>query len=159
MTGLLFISNLFNVMLVLGKIPSEWLISTIIRPSKNSNASQCGDYSMMSLMSHVHKIFLKIIHIRIHNKCKDPIKDMKFCFPNGVGTGEALFPLYVLTHICLDINVHDYACFIECRQAIYCVQHQMLTEFLRTTGIDTKDLPVITEIFLYLHKLICMLYF
>ena len=50
-------------------------------------------------MSHTLKIFLKVIHRRIHKKVEEGISDMQFGFRNSLGTRDALFAFNVLTQI------------------------------------------------------------
>lgn len=47
-----------------GRIPLKWLKSTFLTLRKEPNAKKC-DYRIISLMSHLLKTFLKIIHRRI----------------------------------------------------------------------------------------------
>lgn len=96
-TGLTHLTLLFNKLYNTGKIPANWLSSTFITLSKKINAFQCDDYRMISLMSYVLKVFLRIIHTRIFKKCEEHVDRVQFGFRNGVGTREALFCLNVLT--------------------------------------------------------------
>jgi len=63
---------------------------------KKPYSSHCDDYRMISLMSHVLKVFLRT-HIRFQS-------------------GEALFSLNVLTQICMHMNIAVYACLIDYRK-------------------------------------------
>jgi hypothetical protein len=144
------ITALFNKIYDTGKIPTDWLKSTFVALPKKSNSSQCDDYRILSLMSHVLKTFLRIIHTRIYKKCEFQMSDTQFGFRNGLGTREALFALNVLTQRCRDMNVDVYACFIDYRKAFDCVNHQKMIEILRTTGVDEQDLRIISE--LYWHQ-------
>lgn len=148
--GLDLITLLFNKIYVTGRIPTDWLKSTFITIPKKTNSSQCDDYRMISIMSHVLKTFLRVIHTRIYKKCEYQINNTQFGFRNGFGTREALFALNVLTQRCKDMNVSVYACFIDYRKAFDCVNHQKMLQILRLTGIDEEDLRIITE--LYWHQ-------
>ena len=148
--GLRLLTELFNDIYRTGKIPSDWLKSTFVTLPKKANASKCDDYRMISLMSHVLKTFLRVIHTRIYNKCEQQVDDTQFGFRNGLGTREALFSINVLTQRARDMNAEVYACFVDYHKAFDCVQHQKLAEILRATGVDEGDLRIITE--LYWHQ-------
>ena len=148
--GLSLLTDLFNDIYRTGKIPSDWLKSTFVTLPKKANASKCDDYRMISLMSHVLKTFLRVVHTRIYKKCEQQVNDTQFGFRNGLGTREALFSINVLTQRARDMNVEVYACFVDYRKAFDCVQHQKLAEILRATGVDEGDLRIITE--LYWHQ-------
>ncbi|KDR17772.1 hypothetical protein L798_08331, partial [Zootermopsis nevadensis] len=63
--GLNLLTSLFNKIYSNGNIPSDWLKPTFVTLPKKTNSSHCDDYRMISLMSHVLKVFLRIIHTRI----------------------------------------------------------------------------------------------
>lgn len=98
-------------------------------------------------MSHVLKIFLKIIHGRIFRKSEETISDSQFGFRNGLGTRDALFGMQVLTQRCLDVNTNVYACFIDFEKAFDKVQHVKLLSILRKAGIDGRDIRVIENLY------------
>lgn len=49
-----------------GIIPKYWLIPTFIALFKKQNVKECQDHRIISIISHTLKVFLKIIHRRIH---------------------------------------------------------------------------------------------
>lgn len=148
--GLDILTSMFNTIYTTGQIPSDWLKSTFVTLPKKSNASQCDDYRMISLMSHVLKIFLRIIHTRIYRKCDNQVDKTQFGFRNGFGTREALFSLNVLTQRCRDMNVNVFACFIDYRKAFDCVKHHKMIEILKETGVDQQEIKIISN--LYWHQ-------
>lgn len=63
---IVYLLSLFNSIYKTGIIPYDWLKSTFVALSKKLNAKRCKDYRIIiSLMSHILKLFLKIIHSRI----------------------------------------------------------------------------------------------
>ena len=63
--------------------------------TKESGAKGCNDYPIISLMSHLLKIFLKIIHRRIHKLCESQLDKTQFGFRDTLGTGDAFFAIQV----------------------------------------------------------------
>ena len=94
--GLQKITNLFNKIYSSGNIPHDWLVSEFIALPKKPGAKQCEDHHTISLMSHLLKVFLKIIHRRIYKRCEEQISRHQFGFVNAVGTREALFAVNVM---------------------------------------------------------------
>lgn len=82
--------DLFNHIYETGVIPKDWLLSTFIPIPKTVNAKKCEQYRSISLMSHILKVFLKVIHERIYPKLEENISETQFGFRNGLGTREAL---------------------------------------------------------------------
>ncbi|CAH2100204.1 unnamed protein product [Euphydryas editha] len=62
------IVRLFNGVYKTEMIPSDWVFSTLVTLPKSYSVKKCGEYRTMSLMSHVLKIFLKVIHNRMYRK-------------------------------------------------------------------------------------------
>jgi len=67
---------------------------------KKQRPRECADFRLISLMSHMLKTFLRIIHARIRSKCEWDMDDSQFGFRNGFGTREAIFRLNVLLQKC-----------------------------------------------------------
>lgn len=66
--GIDVLVKLFNNIYDTGELPDDWLKSSFLPIPKTSNAKTCNKYRLISLMSHVLKIFLKILHNRMYNK-------------------------------------------------------------------------------------------
>uniref|UniRef100_A0A8D8Y176 Craniofacial development protein 2 n=3 Tax=Cacopsylla melanoneura TaxID=428564 RepID=A0A8D8Y176_9HEMI len=147
---MIWLTSIFNSIHASGKIPNEWLKSEFITLPKKPGAKVCGDYRTISLMSHILKLFLKVIHRRIYRLCEDEIAPNQFGFRNAVGTREALFSVQVLFQKCRDVSCDVYACLIDYQKAFDRVKHEKMIEILKKTGIDGKDLKIISN--LYWHQ-------
>lgn len=141
------LTELFNAIYASGHIPSDWAKSVFITLPKKATAKTCGDYRTISLMSHLLKIFLKVIHGRIYHKCEEYLSESQFGFRNGFGTREALFGLSVLAQRCRDMSVDLYACFIDFQKAFDRVKHDVLIEILKDIGLDGKDVRIIANLY------------
>lgn len=142
-----WITSIFNQIYDSGKIPREWLKSTFIAIPKKPSAKYCTDYRTISIMSHLLKIFLKIIHRRIYRLCEEQLSETQFGFRNALGTREALFAVQVMFQRCRDVNVDIYACFIDYHKAFDRVKHDKLINVLEKIGIDDKDLQIIINLY------------
>lgn len=83
--GLNILTSLLNTVYKTGIIPTYRLKSTFITIPKKNKATKCDDYRLISLISHVLKVFLRIIHTRIYKKCESQVNGCQFGFRNGVG--------------------------------------------------------------------------
>lgn len=142
-----WLTAVFNNIYDSGNIPREWLKSEFITLPKKPGAKTCGEYRTISLMSHMLKIFLKIIHRRIYKTCEEQISSTQFGFRNAFGTREALFSIQVLFQRCRDVNCEIYACFIDYQKAFDRVKHQKMVEILKGIGLDDKDLRIIVNLY------------
>ena len=141
------IVDLFNTVYKTGNIPKQWLLSTFCAIPKNTNAKDCSEHRTISLISHILKLFLKIIHGRINKKLEEGIDDSQFGFRNGLGTREALFAFNVLAQRCMDMNVDVHVCYIDFEKAFDKVRHEKLVQILKTKNIDKRDLRIITNLY------------
>lgn len=141
------LTALFNKIYDTGIIPERWLASTFITLPKKSNAKSCEDFRTISLMCHVLKIFLKIIHARIYKKCEENNGETQFGFRNGLGTREALFAIQVLIQRCRDVNCDVYVCFLDYTKAFDRCQHEKLLDLLTDIGLDGKDIRIIANLY------------
>lgn len=98
-------------------------------------------------MSHTLKIFLRIIHNRIRQKCEEDLEETQFGFRNALGTREALFALNILLQKCRDQRKDVYMCFVDFEKAFDRVQHIKLINILENKDIDGKDLRVIKNLY------------
>lgn len=119
-----------------GDIPTQWLWAEFITLPKKPSAKVCGEYRTICLMSHLLKLFLKIIHRKIYGICEEQISPTQFGFRNAVGTREVLFNVQVLFQRCRDMYVDVYAYFIDYQKAFDRVQHHKMVEILKDLGLD-----------------------
>ncbi|KAL1458712.1 hypothetical protein WDU94_008838 [Cyamophila willieti] len=141
------LTQVFNKVYTSGRIPKEWLKSEFITLPKKATAKSCDDYRTISLMSHLLKLFLKIIHKRIYKLCEEQIAPNQFGFLNAVGTREALFSVQILFQRSRDVNCNVFACLIDYKKAFDRVKHEKMVDILEKIGIDAKDLNLITNLY------------
>ena len=73
--GLALITDIFNRIYNSGNIPDTLLQSEFIALPKKPGAKKCDEYRTISLMSHMLKLFFKIIYRKICNKCEEQISE------------------------------------------------------------------------------------
>lgn len=71
----------------------------------------------ISLMSHLLKVFLKIIHQKIVRIREKHISRTQFEFRNAIGLSNTLFSAQVLVQRCTDFDFEVHVCFIHYRKA------------------------------------------
>lgn len=141
------ITSLFNKIYSTGEIPDDWLESLFVTIPKKSNPKECGDYRLISLMSHTLKIFLKILHHRIYRLCEDRISDEQFGFRGGMGTREALFCMRTLLQKSVEFRKNIYVCFIDFEKAFDNVPHTQLFQCLDSIGLDSYDVRLLKNLY------------
>jgi len=145
--GVKLLTKLFNMVYASGEIPKEWLKSYFIALPKKTNAKECADFRTISLMSHVLKVYLKVILRRIYIQCDEHISAEQFGFRKGLRTRDALFGLQVLVQRSLDMNKDVYACFIDFEKAFDKVQHGKMLKALQDAGIEGSNIRAIASLY------------
>ncbi|GFO12460.1 transposon tx1 uncharacterized 149 kda protein [Plakobranchus ocellatus] len=69
------VTHLLNEIYNTGQIPTDLSKSIFIALPKKTGATECELHRTISLMSHITKILLKIIMLRIRNKMKPEIAE------------------------------------------------------------------------------------
>ena len=91
--GIMKITELLNEIYDTGQIPTETLKSIFITLPKKAGATECELHRTISLMSHVTKILLRIIMMRVRNKIRPEIAEEQCGFVEGKGTTNAVYML------------------------------------------------------------------
>ena len=98
-------------------------------------------------MSHHLKIFLAIILGRMKSKLNQEDGKEQFGFQANKGTRDAIFCFNILAQKQMEVQKDLYACFIDYAKAFDRVKHSEMVEALARTGIDGKDIRIITELY------------
>ena len=114
---------------------------------KKPGATDCELHRTISLMSHVTKLLLRIIMMRVRNKINPEIAEEQCGFVEGKGTTNAIFTLRTLIERALEIQKDIYLCFIDYTKAFDRVRHDEIIKELTKLKIDGKDLRIIKNMY------------
>ena len=64
----------------------DWKRSVLIPIPKKSNAKECSNYHTIALISHAHKVMLKILQARLQQYVNRELPDIQAGFRKGRGT-------------------------------------------------------------------------
>ena len=93
-------------------------------------------------MSHVTKVILRVIMLRIRNKIHPEISTEQYGFLKDKGT-NAIFVLCMLSEWAIQMQQTMYLYFIDWKKAFDRVNHERLFQLLNKIGIGSKDLRLI----------------
>ena len=109
--GIEKVTTLLNEIYDTGQIPVDMSRSIFIALPKKPGATDCELHRTISLMSHVTKLLLRIIMMRVRNKINPEIAEEQCGFVEGKGTTDAIFILRTLIERALEIQKDVYLCF------------------------------------------------
>jgi len=141
------LSSLANKIYESGVVPKQMRESVFIPLPKKGDLLMCGNYRLISLMSHITKIILRIIMRRIRNKLLPEISEEQFGFKKDCGTRNAIFLLRILGERSLEMQKDVHLAFIDYEKAFDRVKHDVLIEDLKSLGIDGKDLRLLNNLY------------
>jgi hypothetical protein len=146
-SGQEILTKMFNDMYSTGYLPEDLKKSIYIPLPKKERAVDCEDHRTISLMSHVTKIFTRIILKRMRNKINPEIADEQCGFVADKSTSNAIFILRTLVERSIEVQVDLYLCFIDYTKAFDKVKHNKMLEIMNRINIDGKDLRIIKNLY------------
>ncbi|GFO03036.1 endonuclease-reverse transcriptase [Plakobranchus ocellatus] len=145
--GIEKVTELLNEIYDTGQIPTDISKSIFIALPKKPGATECELHRTISLMSHITKILLRIVMLRVRNKIKPEIAEEQCGFVEGKGTTNALYILRTLIERALEVQKDVYLCFIDYTKAFDRVRHDEIITQLVKLKTDGKDLRVIKNMY------------
>ena len=68
--------------------PQDWKRSVFIPIPKKDNVKDCSNYITIALISHVSKVMLKILQVRLQQYINHELPDVQTGFRKGRGTRD-----------------------------------------------------------------------
>lgn len=135
---------IFNTCMTLGIWPSIFKESVIIPVYKKGNKEILSNYRPISLITHLSKLFEKVIKKRLTayiNKYK-PLSDNQFGFKKNVSTQDALLALTSKIYSALDESKPCLCVFLDLSKAFDTVSHELLLQTLEDIGLREVTLKL-----------------
>ena len=98
-------------------------------------------------MSHVTKLLLRIIQVRITAKINKEVSELQSGFSSGMGIREGIFFLRSICERALEVDKDVSICFINYTKAFDQVKHSEMIECLMEIGVDDTELQIITKLY------------
>ena len=131
-----------------GVWPEDFTKSVLIPLPKKMNATACGEFRTISLITHASKILLKVLNKRLEGKTRDYISKTQFGFVKGRGTRDAIGVMRMLCEKVLDHGKELYVCFVDYEKAFDRVNWVKMLDILKDLGVDWRDRKLICELYM-----------
>ena len=138
---------LFNKCIEEEITPSQWNNATIIIVHKKGDVTDLKNYRPISLLSHVYKLFTKILTKRLTNKIDFFLSSEQAGFRSGYGTNDHLLTVKVLIEKCIEYNRPLMLVFVDFEKAFDSVDQWKLLETLSESRIDHRYSSIIRHIY------------
>ena len=120
--------------------PQDWKRSVFISVPKKGNAKECSNYRTIVLISHTHRVMLKIFQARLQQYMNHELPDVQGGFRKGTGTRDQIANIRWIIEKPREFQKNIYFCFIDYAKAFDCVDHNKLENSERDGNTRPPDL-------------------
>ena len=139
--------KLFNQILVLQKIPRAWKEAKIILLFKKGDKADVKNYRPISLLSHLYKIFTKIIQNRIKDILDNNQPREQAGFRAGYSTTDHLQAINQLIEKATEYQLKLCLGFVDYQKAFDSIEHLDMFEALRKVNVDEGYVRILEDIY------------
>ena len=113
-TGIQWLTTIFQKAWKERKVPRDWQ-NAIVVPiwKKKGSKKDCSTYRGISLLSHVGKMYAKILEQRTRAKTEHLLSDAQFGFRKGRGCTDAIFALRQLCEKAIEYDQDLHVVFVD----------------------------------------------
>ena len=110
-------------------------MSVFIPIPKKGNPKECSNYHTIALISHVSKVMLKILQVRLQQQVNHELPDVQAGFRKGRGTRYQIANICWIIEKAREFQKYIYSCFIDYAKAFDCMDHNNLWKIVKEMGI------------------------
>lgn len=141
------LANLFNEFLHNEKVPQSWCESTIILLFKKGKKNEVENYRSISLISHIYKVFCKLILARIDSILEENQALDQAGFRKSISTSDHLFVVNQMIEKYQEYNKKLHIAFIDYTKAFDTVEICHFLKALESQEVPKKYIRIIKNIY------------
>ena len=146
--GVRWLWKVFDAAWLQRKVPSDWQRSIIVPVwKKKGSKKDCGKYRGISLLSHVGKMYAKILECRVRAIVEHQLADAQFGFRPSRGCTDAIFALRQLGERAIEFEEDLMVAFIDQEKAFYRVERNKLWAVVEDYGVHGHLLDAIRALY------------
>ena len=115
--------------------PQDWKRSVFISIPKKGNAKECSNYCTITLISHISKVMLKILQVRLQQYVNRELPNVQAGFRKCRGIRDQVANIRWITEKAREFQKNIYFCFTDYTKAFDYVDHNKLWKILKEMEI------------------------
>lgn len=137
----------FNKCLDDQKIPEIWNCAVVILLYKKGNKADLNNYRPISLLSHLYKLFTKIITLRLTNKLDSYQPVEQAGFRSGYSTLDHILAMRIMVEKTTEYQMTLWLAFIDYKKAFDSVETWSVLESLQNARIDHRYCALVENMY------------
>ena len=147
-TGIQWLTTIFQKAWEERRVPEDWQKAIVVPIwKKKGSKKDCSSYRGISLLSHVVKMYAKILEQRTRAKTEHLLSDAQFGFRKGRGCTHAIFALRQLCERAIEYDQDLHLVFVDQEKAFDRVNRDKLWRVLEQYGVMGQLLDNIRAIY------------
>ena len=131
--------------------PQNWKRSVFIPIPKKGNTEECSDYRTIALISHAHKVMLKILQDRLQQYLNRELPDVQAGFKKGRESRDQIANIHWIIEKAKEFQKYIYFCLLTMPKPFTVWITINCGKFLKTWEYQTTW-PASWEIFMHIRK-------
>ena len=115
--------------------PQDWKRSVFISIPKKGNAKECSNYCTITLISHISKVMLKILQVRLQQYMNRELPNVQAGFRKCRGIRDQVANIRWIIEKAREFQKNIYFCFTGYTKAFDYVDHNKLWKILKEMEI------------------------
>lgn len=141
------LTDLYNKILQEKKVPIKWKEAKIILLHKKDDKTDIKNYRPISLLSHMYKIFTKVIQNRIKGTLDRNQPREQAGFRGGFSTTDHLQSVNQLIEKSNEYQLNLCLGFVDYQKAFDSIEHKDMFDALRNIGIEEGYICILEDIY------------